>query len=56
MSGFFKGVKKAKGVEKPKDSLGNFSNTATDVYDVVITAADGLDSTKSDAQGIKIEA
>lgn len=56
MSGFFKGVKKAKGVEKPKDSLGNFSNTTTDVYDVVITAAYGLESTKSDAQGLKIEA
>lgn len=56
MSGFFKDVKKAKGVEKPKDSLGNFSNTASDVYDVVITAAYGLESTKSDSQGIKIEA
>lgn len=56
MSGFFKGVKKAKGIEKPQDSLGNFSNTASDVYDVIITAAYGLESTKSDAQGIKIEA
>lgn len=56
MAGFFKGVSKAKGIEKPKDSLGNFEHTKSDVYDVVITAAYGMDSSKSDAQGIKIEA
>lgn len=56
MAGFFKGVTKAKGIEKPKDSLGNFENTKSDVYTVEITASYGLESSKSDAQGIKIEA
>lgn len=52
---FFKGVKKAKGLEKPKDSLGT-GGIKSDVYPVVITAAYGIDSSKSDAQAVKLEA
>ena len=52
---FFKGVKKAKGLEKPQDSLGT-GGAKSDVYPVVITAAYGIDSTKSDAQAVKLEA
>ncbi len=53
--GFFK-AKKEKGIKKPGDSLGGFTPLESDIYELKITAAYGVDSSKSDAQGIRIEA
>lgn len=52
---FFGSTKKPK-LDKPKDSVGGFGPTASDVYPITITAAYGVSSTKSDAQAVRLEA
>lgn len=52
--GFFK-AKKAKGVKKPGDSVGGYQPIPSDIYTLTVTGAYGVDSTKSDAQAVRLE-